>query len=81
MPAPEVFVHELDMPPMAYFMIPLDTLDVPRQHQIVVAHEMRSGPFKTQEQANNFSALGVERVRQELLTLGGGWHHLVADTP
>lgn len=74
----EMFVHELDMPPMAYFDIPLDMPDDVnqalhgRKTLRVVPHELRAGPFKTQQQADEQSKLGVEMIRQRLLTVGGG---------
>lgn len=68
----EPFVHELDMPSMAYFDIPLDIPGEERQIQRVVAHEMRAGPFGTREKAETFSKLSVSRVCQEILTFGGG---------
>ena len=68
----EPWVDELDMPSRAYFIIPLDSADGGRQQQVIAAHEIRSGPFETHEQAETFSKLAISRVHQELLTLGGG---------
>lgn len=67
----EPFVDELDMPPRAYFQIKLD-LQEATSVATISAHVMQAGPFKTREQGELFSKLGVSRVHQELLTLGGG---------
>src|SRR5882672_9097380 len=65
----EPYVHELDMPPMGYFQIPLDAHGTA---VTIIAHVICANSFTTQEQAESFSKLGVGRVHQELLTLGGG---------
>lgn len=65
----EPWVDELDMPPRAYFQIPTD---VPGDTVTVAAYQMKSGPFESEEQAQTFSQLAVARVKNELLTLGGG---------
>jgi hypothetical protein len=64
-----MFVHELDMPPMAYFCIPLD---IPGAAITVRAREIKAGPFADKAHAETFLKLGVSRVHQELLTRGGG---------
>lgn len=68
----EAFVHELDMPPMAYFDIPTGVksngMDIIVR---VVAHEMVFGPC-SQAEANKFCTEATAEVHHALRELGGG---------